>query len=161
MSWQPTETDYSKNRDGGVWPPHPSGRGQPACRQSRYKPRISAVPTPLPSSFSSSRGPRPAAVIQSDPRGIPRLIEVILSRAGMPAAEVARRLGIQPQALNQYRTGRRINPSVLWLARLAAVCGGRVVVEFPEREMALPAVAGRGGEQPAAASSEGLGTDAL
>lgn len=84
--------------------------------------------SPAPSYIS----PSPTiAVVLPDPKRVNRLVEEIIERAGMSQAEVARRLGITPQSLNQYFTHRRERPSIIWIARLAEVCGARLLVEFP------------------------------
>lgn len=85
-------------------------------------------PPPLPSSILPSSD---VAVVLTDAESTARIVEQVLERAGMSQREVARRLGIQPQSLNQYVRSRRMNPSVEWLARLVEVCGGQLLVRFP------------------------------
>lgn len=88
---------------------------------------------PLPIDPASPvAGPQPATVL-SEGVLISRLIEEVIARSGMSYTEVATRLGIKVQTLNQYRYGFRPNPSVSWLSRLALVCGGRLVLEMPPR----------------------------
>ena len=89
------------------------------------------LPIPLPGSSSSEKAS--LAVVLCDNKTICVLIETILHRSGMTQAEVCRRLGISSSNFNQYRLGRRMKPSVWWLARLIDVCGGRLFVEFPPR----------------------------
>lgn len=60
-----------------------------------------------------------------------RVIQMILERAGLSQSEVARRLGIRQQSISQYQTARRANPSLIWVARLAEICGARLIVEWP------------------------------
>lgn len=94
--------------------------------------------TPLisPSSISSpERNQRQHAVILDDDRAIQRLIELLLDGAGLPSSEIARRLGIRVQSLNQYRYLRRKRPSIQWMSRLAQACGGRLILELPERPL--------------------------
>jgi len=92
------------------------------------------APVPLPSSAASSSSPN-LAVLGQDPRSVQRLIELLIERSGTPQAELARRMGITLQSLNQYVRGRRQRPSLIWLARLAELCGARIVVEFPSRPL--------------------------
>ena len=66
----------------------------------------------------------------ADDRAVIYLIDQLIARSGLSKSEIARRLGIKLQSLNQY--SRRTRPGVIWLARLAEVCGGRVIVEFPK-----------------------------
>lgn len=60
-----------------------------------------------------------------------KLIEEIIDRAGVSKAEIASRIGVRPQSFAQYTYLKRSRPSVQWLARLLAVTGGRLIVEFP------------------------------
>lgn len=87
---------------------------------------------PLPSTLHA---PRPTthqtAVVIPDDRALMGLIEMLLERAGVPQAEIARRLGIRHQSLNQYRWLRRKRPSIQWLVKLANACGARIIIEFP------------------------------
>lgn len=83
---------------------------------------------------ATEAGPRHFAVVPTDDRSIMALIELILDRAGVSQAEVARRLGIRHQSLNQYRWLRRKRPSIQWISRLAQACGARIVIEFPTKE---------------------------
>ena len=93
------------------------------------------APVPIPSSGSFGPTPqsRQIAVISTDDRAVMGMIELLLDRAGVPQAEVARRLGIRFQSLNQYRWLRRKRPSIQWFARLANACGARLVIEFPTK----------------------------
>lgn len=81
-------------------------------------------PLPLPPSTTK-------AIVLTTPATVRRLVQLLLERAGMSQTEVAKRLGITQQALQQYVAGRRQRTSLEWLARLAEVCGARVVVEWP------------------------------
>lgn len=87
---------------------------------------------PLPSAHLPHKLPPPSsAIVLADDRAITGVISVLLERSGMPAAQVAAQMGVKPQSLNQYKIGRRLKPSARWLAKLAQVCGGRLVVELP------------------------------
>lgn len=66
-----------------------------------------------------------------DERSMIKLIEEIVDRAGVSRAELADRLGVKYQTFSQYTYLKRKRPSVQWLARLLAVTGGRLIVEFP------------------------------
>lgn len=98
---------------------------------------IAPAPSVLPGQgalTATEAGPRHFAVVPTDDRSIMALIELILDRAGVSQAEVARRLGIRHQSLNQYRWLRRKRPSIQWISRLAQACGARIVIEFPTKE---------------------------
>lgn len=70
------------------------------------------------------------AAIVADDRAVVYLIDQLIAKSGLSQSELARRLGIRLQSLNQYR--RRKRPGVVWLAKLAEACGGRLYVEFPK-----------------------------
>jgi hypothetical protein len=91
--------------------------------------------TPLPSTSSPPIQRSRLAVIVTDDKAIQSLIELVLDRSGLTQSEIARRLGIKLQSLNEYYRGRRRRPSVQWLARLIDVCGAKIYVEFPSRPM--------------------------
>lgn len=90
-------------------------------------------PVPLPSLYSPAKPT--TSVVLPDDRVVNSLIEQLLNRAGLPEAELARRLGIKRQSLNQYKISRRRRPSVQWLARLAEACGARLLIEFPAKPL--------------------------
>lgn len=94
------------------------------------------IPTPIPSLSSSSTPSRPSltsrlSVVIPDDRGITSLIARLIDQSGLHQVELANRMGVCRQSVNQYRIGRRSNPSIQWLARLVNVCGGRLLIEFP------------------------------
>lgn len=70
------------------------------------------------------------ATIVADDRAVVYLVDQLITKSGLTQSEIARRLGIRLQSLNQYR--RRKRPGVVWMAKLAEACGGRLVVEFPK-----------------------------
>jgi DNA-binding transcriptional regulator YdaS (Cro superfamily) len=81
----------------------------------------------LPKSASSNLTP-----LVCDERAIARLLGLLLSRGGLSIGEVARRLGVTPQAVRQYLRGRRNKPSLIWFVKFAEACGGKVSIEFPK-----------------------------
>lgn len=83
---------------------------------------VPASSLPLPTSS--------LAVVLPDDRAVGALIALLLERSGVPQAEIARRLGIKPQTLNQYVWLRRKRPSIQWIVRLAQACGATIKVEF-------------------------------
>jgi len=87
---------------------------------------------PIPSVAQVSSPFLSVAVVLSDERAVPRLVELLIERSGLSQAEIARRMGIQSQSLNQYKIARRSRPSLQWLARLAETCGAKILVEFPQ-----------------------------
>ena len=91
------------------------------------------MPTPIPSSSQPTQSS--VAVVLNDDRAVMQLIELLLDRAGLSQAEVASRLGIRRQSLNQYRWLRRKRPSIQWFTKLAQACGARIIIEFPSRPL--------------------------
>lgn len=73
-----------------------------------------------------------ALVLTGDPGNTKEAIRLLVARSGLCQAEVARRMGITPQTIQQVVGNRRPRQSVTTVAHLAAVCGGRVIVELPE-----------------------------
>jgi transcriptional regulator with XRE-family HTH domain len=55
----------------------------------------------------------------------------VIERSGLSQAEIAKRLGITRQTVNQAVLARR-RPTLQWFAKLAGVCGAVVVVEFQD-----------------------------
>lgn len=51
--------------------------------------------------------------------------------SGTHQAEVARRMGIRPQSLNQYIQNRRCRPSLEWLLHFLQVNGAYLAIVFP------------------------------
>lgn len=95
-------------------------------------PESSAVPVLLPVSVSSPlTKPSSLTPLICDQRAISRLLDLMLSRAGLSVAEASRRMGVVPNSLRQYLSGARQKPSLLWFLKFAAVCGARVSLEFP------------------------------
>lgn len=77
----------------------------------------------------------PASVpLSNDARVVVRLLEELLDRGGLSSNDMARRLGVTPNAVRQYIVGRRSNPSLLWFVKFVEVCGGRLWVEFPRKQ---------------------------
>ena len=74
----------------------------------------------------------------SDPRAITATLRRLLDASGLSQSEVCRMLGIKPQSLGLYMTGKRVNPSLAWLVTFAACCGARVVIEMPEGSTVKP-----------------------
>lgn len=73
--------------------------------------------------------------VVNDNRAIAHLIDQLLAASGFTNAELARRLGVVPQTLAQYRYGRRTHPSVQWVAKLVEVCGGKLYIELPSEPL--------------------------
>lgn len=93
-------------------------------------------PTPVlfPNSAISTPSSAYVAVLD-DERAVMALIGTLIERAGISQSEIARRLGVAPQSVNQLYRKRRRRPSIQWVAKLAAACGARLMVEFPERPL--------------------------
>lgn len=89
------------------------------------------TPPTVPFSFTDASKSSPKRLpIVGDGRALVQLVESLLTHADISQAEMARRLGIKVQSLNQYFRYRRLNPSVQWLVRLVEACGGKVYIEF-------------------------------
>ena len=86
------------------------------------------VPSLLPSTQSTHLTPRHLAVIADD-RAISALIEALIETSGMSQNELAKRLGVSYQTIQQRRRAKR--PSLIWIARLAEVCGAKIIIELP------------------------------
>lgn len=67
-----------------------------------------------------------------DARAFSGLFEEMLKRSGLTVGEMAKRLGVQPSTLKQYRYGRRGPPKVETLCRWLSACGARLTVEWLE-----------------------------
>jgi DNA-binding CsgD family transcriptional regulator len=78
------------------------------------------------------RSAKDALMLTGDAANTREAVRLLLSRSGLSAAEVARRLGVTRQTVQQFVTQRRPSIQVRSLAEVAAVCGGRVIVELPE-----------------------------
>lgn len=88
---------------------------------------------PLPSYASPHVNPGASSelnVLVCDESAISRLLWRMLQFAGLSAREAAFRLGLSPNAVQQYLSNRRCRPSLLWFLRLANLCGARVVIQF-------------------------------
>lgn len=75
---------------------------------------------------------REKAVIPDDPALFKELINILLAHSGLTQSEAARRIGVEPQSVHQYRSGIRANPSLRWFMHFARVCGAQVTIEFPD-----------------------------
>lgn len=93
------------------------------------------TPIPIPSAGSIPviKSNTPITPLVADERSIGHLLGILMSRSGLTTNEVARRLGVTPNAVRQYLKGRRCKPSLIWFIKLVEVCGGRINLEMPER----------------------------
>lgn len=66
---------------------------------------------------------------------LPDILEAALDAGGMSMVDLARRLGMKPQSLAQYKQSIRRNPSLEWIQRYLQTCGCRIVVEFPSEPL--------------------------
>ena len=85
-------------------------------------------PIPLPA--TAAKKPLRKLVVTNEEDGIAYIINKILEHSGNTQASACKLLGIHVTTMQQYRTGRHIQPSVWWLNRLVQACGARLVVEF-------------------------------
>ena len=91
-------------------------------------------PVIIPSAAAQQPPTASLAAVINDDRAIAKLVSELLNRANLRERDVWEKLGIKQQSFSQYRSGRRRNPSVKWLARLVALCGGRLLIEFPTQQ---------------------------
>lgn len=73
---------------------------------------------------------RDAMVVTGEVGNVREVFRALLKRSGLSLHEVARRLGVSPGNAHDYGKNRTY---VETLAAYAAVCGGRVIVELPEK----------------------------
>lgn len=84
-----------------------------------------------PSTPPPAKGPL-NPIILADSRAIRSIVGMLLSRAGLSQVQAAERLGVSKQAINNVMRGLTVNPTLWWVAKLAHVCGARLVLEFPD-----------------------------
>lgn len=81
---------------------------------------------------SSSSPPSSLSTIAlADDRAIRSFVQQCIAKSGLSQAEVARRLGMRPQSVNQAVRGRVGRPSLHWIVRVVTACGGAVILELP------------------------------
>lgn len=84
----------------------------------------------------------PIAVVVPDDSSVKHLMRLLLNRSGLSQAELARRLGVTPQCVGQYMSGRgAVRPSLSWFCNVVQTAGGRLLLELPN-PAALQQVAG-------------------
>lgn len=83
----------------------------------------------LPSS-SAARSLTSLTPLVNDERAINRLLDIMLRKANLSPRMAASQLGVSDEAVRQYVTGRRSNPSLKWFLRFAQICGAKVTVEL-------------------------------
>lgn len=93
----------------------------------------SSIPTVIPSSSSSQSRQFQSrlVVVVGDDRAIVNLMDSLYRQSGLTQVELASRMGVSKQTINQYLRYRRRNPSILWLIRFANACGGQILIELP------------------------------
>ena len=90
-------------------------------------------PIPLPSLLSAPLvAPGGRVVVQNDDRAVTALVQAIQQRSGLTKGEIARRLGVKVESIRPYFVGKK-RPTCKWMARLVETCGGRLILELPEK----------------------------
>ena len=91
------------------------------------------TPVPIPSSHVPASHSPTRIVVGDNDVSVKASIKALVARAGLSQAEISRRMGVTIQSIHQYLgpSDKRVRPSIQWVARLAEVCGGRVVLELP------------------------------
>jgi DNA-binding XRE family transcriptional regulator len=123
--------------DSGATPPRPGSVPLRFCDpQATDFPSDLAGPIPMLSSrlpLHSSHTPLTRVV--DDDRAIGRLLDLMISRAGLTLNETANRLGVSRQTLQAYVNGRAPNPSLRWMLRLCSLCGAEIQIKLPEKQV--------------------------
>ena len=88
------------------------------------------IPTYLPSEQHSTIPSNATVAVINDDRAIHALVELLIKRSGLSQADIAKRMGVKYQSLQQYRY--RTRPTMLCMVRLADVVGAKIVVSFTE-----------------------------
>lgn len=90
----------------------------------------------IPSAVRRASAPRRMAIVTASEVSISTVMDQLLDRAGLSKVEAAARLGVTKQLVdNVYQSPRREprrHPSFRWFVRFVAICGGRILIEFPE-----------------------------
>lgn len=90
--------------------------------------RAGVIPSARPTT-----SPRPIPVYARASLGA--ILERVMEHSGTHQAEVARRMGLRPQSLNQYVKGTKANPSVDWLLHFLQVNGAALTIVFPTNHL--------------------------
>jgi hypothetical protein len=92
------------------------------------------VPLPAKSqSLSATKITLPLSPLMVEERFLSRFLGQILERAGLSIGAAARLLQVNPESLRQYVNGRRKDPGLVWFTKIVTLCGGRVLIELPEK----------------------------
>lgn len=75
-------------------------------------------------------------VVGSDLSTLLTIYKEVIDRTGLPTAEIARRMGIQPQTLYNYLDGYKKRPGVFFTVKLFDACGARLLVDLPTAPLA-------------------------
>jgi len=83
------------------------------------------------------RGPY---TVLTDEAATAQAVRELIKASGLPALRVAARLGVDPASLQKYLNVPGVQKqwrtaTVKQLARIAAVCGGRLILEFPREPL--------------------------
>jgi hypothetical protein len=106
------------------------------------KPQVTVDVQREPEGVGGSPGGRvggPYAVL-TDERSTAVAIRDLIRRSGVPSLRVAHRMGVNVATLQKYVNLPGVHKqwrtaSIKQLARIAAICGGRVILEFPREPL--------------------------
>lgn len=87
------------------------------------------IHSPSPSSFEEPKPTSLSTYVTEGP--ISALLLTLLTRANLTIKDAAQLMGVSHQSVSQYLNDRRLNPSIRWLNRFAAVCGATIYIQFP------------------------------
>lgn len=127
MSNLPSYAGNGYAHDGSAVVPAEAPAGAPAAAPVPFAPSVVPAQLTWAPAYDAAA---PSELVLARKHAERELIQLLIDRSGVSQAELARRLGITPQALGQYVKARR-RATFHWLVRLAQVCGGKVTVEFP------------------------------
>jgi DNA-binding Xre family transcriptional regulator len=78
----------------------------------------------------SASSPISLTPLVCDHRAITKLLERLIESRGLTIREVAHRMGMNERSLQQYTSGRRSNPTLMFFLKLCEAAGVRVAVEL-------------------------------
>ena len=127
-----SERDLAYQLQEGASTEHAEAEREPRSEHAQQGEEILAMPwIPSTSAPLDARSKR-SFIVLPDERTAKALINLLIERSGTTQAELARRMGIQPQTLSQYRSLKHKKPSLHYISRLCLASGARLIVEWPD-----------------------------
>lgn len=91
------------------------------------------VPLPSRSFFPAGRQVLPLSPLLISEEHLAKILNQLLTRAGLSVNGAARLLSLHEESVRGYTSGRRANPSLLMFARFVDLCGGKLLLELPDK----------------------------